>query len=112
MNCFTFNVRGGGNKVKRHIIGNIVQKINASFCFIHETKYLFSLICWLLLLGGNNYVEWSANGAFGAAGGLVIMWKKGLLNLILNFKGEGFIGVNADWKVHNYFFLNVILPVT
>lgn len=41
---------------------------------------------------------------------MVILWKKGLLNLIFRFKGERFDGVNVDCKVHNYFFLDVYSP--
>lgn len=111
MNIFSLNIRGGGSRVKRRIIGNIVKKGKANICFLQETKIyvlddLLTASFWDI-----KYVEWSANGASRTAGGLVILWKTDLLTLNYNFKGERFVGVNAYWKGLNYFlFMNVYSP--
>ena len=43
-------------------------------------------------------MDWSASGAMGASSGMVVLWKKGLLSLNYCFRGEGYTGVNAEWK--------------
>lgn len=34
----------------------------------------------------------------GVAGGLVILWKKGLPSLNFSYRKEGYVGVNVFWK--------------
>ncbi|KAI5429679.1 hypothetical protein KIW84_034305 [Lathyrus oleraceus] len=56
MNCFSFNIIGGGNKVKRQRIGNIVQKGKRKLWrSLIDLKRKLRARCWIV--GGDfNFV--------------------------------------------------------
>ncbi|XP_058757340.1 uncharacterized protein LOC131630577 [Vicia villosa] len=51
--------------------------------------------------------EWSAVGSEGRSGGLLTIWSKGTIEPIFSFKDKGILGVNADWKGTNCYFVNI-----
>ncbi|CAK8542268.1 unnamed protein product [Lathyrus sativus] len=58
-------------------------------------------------LWGDPNVEWSESGACGASGGIIILWRKGILNINFSFRGVRFVDINAAWKGQDIFFVNV-----
>lgn len=40
----------------------------------------------------------------------MIPWGKYLLSLNYSFKGDGFVGVNVEWKGKTYNFVNIYAP--
>lgn len=36
-------------------------------------------------------------------GGLLILWKSGIFQPLLDFKGKGFVGISVNWKVINIY---------
>lgn len=57
-----------------------------------------------------NEVEWTANNSKGTAGGLVILWKRGFLNINFSFIDKDFVGININWKGNKYNLVNVYAP--
>lgn len=45
---------------------------------------------------GSEEVDWSYADAEGASGGLLIMWKKKVIDSLFSFKGDGFLGICID----------------
>ncbi|XP_058764170.1 uncharacterized protein LOC131637587 [Vicia villosa] len=41
------------------------------------------------------------------SGGMLILWKLGGVEVLLSFKGEGFLGIKVEWKGDIYYILNV-----
>lgn len=38
MIILSYNIRGGGNRIKKNIVGYLIQKADADVCFIQESK--------------------------------------------------------------------------
>ncbi|XP_058742529.1 uncharacterized protein LOC131615027 [Vicia villosa] len=107
MNVLSYNIRGGCMSSKRKRVSFLIQSNNIDVCFIQETKlHVFneSLACdfW-----GNKEVEWTTCNSVGAAGGMVILWRRGALSLNYSFLGKGFVGININWKGVGYNLVNV-----
>lgn len=58
---------------------------------------------------GNKEVEWVAKSSEGLSGGLLIMWKAGLFNVIFQFSGDGFIVIctNDGGSGRPVYFVNI-----
>lgn len=38
---------------------------------------------------------------------MITIWKRGVINPLFSFKDNGFLGLNAEWKGNNLYFINV-----
>ncbi|XP_058741630.1 uncharacterized protein LOC131614017 [Vicia villosa] len=103
----SYNIRGGGSRIKRKRVGFLIQKEDTDVCFIQESKLKEVDIGVVKELWGKDNVEWSSSDAIGASGGMLIMWRKDLFCLIFSFKGIGFIGMGVSWKGSLIYFVNV-----
>lgn len=106
----SFNIIGGGNRVKKRRINHIIQSGEINLCFLQESKLCVIDGNLAALLWGNKDVEWSEIGVVRVGGGIVIFWRKNLLSLNYSFRGDGYVGVNAGWKGVEYNFVNVYSP--
>src|SRR3954468_10495952 len=98
MNLLSYNIRGGGALSKRKRVSFLIQSFNIDICLLQETKIpCFSDIFAKNFWGGNG-VELIASNSVGAAGGMVILWRKDSLSLNYNFIGKGYVGINFSWK--------------
>lgn len=107
MNTMSFNIKGGGNMVKRRRLSHIIQSCKVDMCFIQESKLSELNDNLAASMWGNKEVEWSEFGADGEARGTIIMWRKTVMKLNFSFRGNSFVGVNVEWKSDEYNFANV-----
>ncbi|XP_058755280.1 uncharacterized protein LOC131628456 [Vicia villosa] len=75
--------------------------------FLQETKYQSLNNNLVRGLWGSDDCEWTGKDSFGASGGLIIMWKKGIISPLFSFKTEGAVGIGAEFKGQVCFFVNV-----
>ncbi|KAI5447520.1 hypothetical protein KIW84_015105 [Lathyrus oleraceus] len=101
LNSWYFRV--GGNLVKRKRIAHLIRAGKVNICFIQESKLSSLDLNVVSSLWGDVNVEWSESGAVGTTWGFSILWRKDLLKLSFSFRGEGFVGVNAEWMVVNVY---------
>lgn len=59
------------------------------------------------ILWGVEEFERSAVGSEGHSGGMLTVWKKGVIEPSFSFKDKGFLGVNVCWQGTNCNFVNV-----
>lgn len=50
---------------------------------------------------------WSAKGAKGSSGGMLTLWNATCFNFLCSFEGEGFIGIQLNWKNKIVYVVNV-----
>lgn len=62
---------------------------------------------WAKRLWRNTNVGYYFSNSSGLKGGLITLWKEGLMEVLLRFKGEGFWGIKITWKDHLYYIVNV-----
>ncbi|XP_058726795.1 uncharacterized protein LOC131598187 [Vicia villosa] len=98
MNLLTYNIRGGGALSKRKRVSFLLQSLKIDICLLQETKIPCFSDSLAKSFWGENGVEWTASNSVGAAGGMVILWKKDSLSLNYSFIGKGFVGINFVWK--------------
>ncbi|XP_058757847.1 uncharacterized protein LOC131631081 [Vicia villosa] len=55
-------------------------------------------------------MDWTTSNSVGASGGMVILWKKGSLELNHSFIGSGFVGINVVWKGSCINLVNIYAP--
>lgn len=65
-------------------------------CLIQETKLEEVSQKLIECIGGPFQLEWVDQPAVGRAGGMLIVWKFGILKKTSCFTGDGFVGVCAD----------------
>lgn len=70
-------------------------------CFIQETKMEVIEDGLIQSFGGATRLEEVYKASTGMSGGLLILWKSGLLKLIFSFMGEGFLGICVEWGHSN-----------
>ncbi|XP_058766042.1 uncharacterized protein LOC131639577 [Vicia villosa] len=110
MNFYPYNIRGGGIPSKKKRISYLIQSNKVEVCFIQEIKissFNDSLACdfW-----GSRDVEWTASNSVGAAGGMVIFWRRGSLSLNYSIIGKGYVCINTNWEGLAYNLVNVYAP--
>ncbi|XP_058760896.1 uncharacterized protein LOC131634265 [Vicia villosa] len=110
MNIGTLNIRGGGNALKRRRISALVIKSKADIFFIQETK-LSSMHDFVAKSFWNaKDIGFSFSNSSGRSGGLLTLWRGDAVDVVLSFKGEGYLGVKVS-KNNNFFYLiNVYSP--
>ncbi|XP_058750420.1 uncharacterized protein LOC131623430 [Vicia villosa] len=110
MNLLSYNIRGGGSLLKRKRVSFLIKSFNIDVCLIQETKVADFSEPLAKSFWGCSGVEWTASNSVGAAGGMVILWRKDFLSLNYSFRGEGYVGVNFFWKGDCYNIVNVYAP--
>ncbi|CAK8570842.1 unnamed protein product [Lathyrus sativus] len=90
MNILSINLRGGSSVVKRRRLAHLIQSGKVDICFVQESKLVAVNLEMTSSLWGDPNVECSESGACGASGGIIILWRKGILNLNFSFRGVGF----------------------
>lgn len=56
---------------------------------------------------GEKEVDSSFKGASEKSGGILIMWKISVINLIYSFMSDGFVGLSALWKNRQIYLVNI-----
>lgn len=56
---------------------------------------------------GEKEVDSSFKGASEKSGGILIMWKIRVINLIYSFMSDGFVGLSALWKNRQIYLVNI-----
>lgn len=107
MNISFHNIRGYGSLANKKHITQLIRREDFNVCFIQETKLKEVDENFVFALWGNKDMDWSFKGANGRSGGLLTMWKKSFLDVCFSFIGEGFLGINVDWKRGNNNLVNV-----
>ncbi|XP_058742235.1 uncharacterized protein LOC131614691 [Vicia villosa] len=106
----SYNIKGGGSRLKRKSIGHLIQQEDVDVCFIQESKLRELEIGVVKELRGSDLVEWSSSDAVGASGGILILWKKDLFIPLFSFRGLGFLGLCVSLKGKRTFFINGYAP--
>lgn len=73
MIILSYNVRGGGNRIKRKRVGFLIQKGEVDVVFIQESKLCSLELGIVKDMWGADSVEWSYSDANGASGGMLTM---------------------------------------
>ncbi|CAK8575049.1 unnamed protein product [Lathyrus sativus] len=107
MNIVSINIKRGVLLVKRKRVASMIQLGKVDVYFTQESKLPKLDSNLASLLWGDSNVEWSKFGIVGSTGAIFILCRKDLLKLSCSFKGEGFVGLNAEWKGRDLFFVNV-----
>ncbi|XP_058786229.1 uncharacterized protein LOC131660883 [Vicia villosa] len=100
----SFNIRGGGNALKRRRISSLVIKSKADIFFIQETKLTNMHDFVAKIFWNRKDIGFSYSNSLGRSGGLLTLWKEDMFDVLLSFKGEGFLGVKVC-KNNNFFYL-------
>ncbi|XP_058741467.1 uncharacterized protein LOC131613848 [Vicia villosa] len=106
----SLNIRGGGSSFKRNCISKIIKSGNADIFLLQETKLevIDSVIAGSLWQNEN--VGWSFSKSEGRSGGLVILWRENIFDLVFSFKGTGYIGIKIWLKDSYYYICNIYSP--
>ncbi|XP_058726504.1 uncharacterized protein LOC131597858 [Vicia villosa] len=107
MNILSFNIRGCGSSIKRRKLRKMIEVDQPDMVFLQETKSQAVRDGFIRSLWGADDIEWSAKDSIGASGGLIIMWKKGIISPIFSFKTVGSLGISAVFNNQVCFFVNV-----
>ncbi|XP_058762006.1 uncharacterized protein LOC131635401 [Vicia villosa] len=108
----SFNIRGGGNLIKRKRIAQIVKNGKEDIFLIQESKLETVDVGIVNSLWPNEKVGLSFSGSSGASGGLITIWKEGVCEVLFSFRGEGFIGIKVIHKGLPFYIVNVYSPCT
>lgn len=76
-------------------------------CFIQETKLKTMMEDIVKSMWGDSPVEWSSKDSQGLSGGMLIIWRKGIITPSFRFYAGGYLGVCADFKGRRCYFINV-----
>ena len=96
MNIITYNVRGLGRGVKWPAIRRMVNTQHIDMLCIQETKETIDRsICQALW--GDNEINWEAQPASNAAGGILCIWSEKSFVLERKVIGNGFIMLIGTW---------------
>ncbi|XP_058760649.1 uncharacterized protein LOC131633997 [Vicia villosa] len=112
MNIVTYNIRGGGNYSKRKKISFLLCSGKIDVCFLQETKIDCVTDSIAKSFWGGENVEWTASSSVGAAGGMLILWKKETLQVNFSFRGLGYVGINITKEGRPVNLVNVYAPNT
>ncbi|CAK8560279.1 unnamed protein product [Lathyrus sativus] len=107
MNITSINIRGCGTAIKRKRVRYLVEKGKVYLIFIQETKTQKMSKAIVRNMWEPIDVSWSALDACGHSGGIITIWKHGIIDSILSFRENGFIGIEAIHKCNTIFFLNI-----
>lgn len=103
----SLHIRGGGSKVKRKSISQIIAKGNIDIFLIQESKLALVDLVIASSLWNNEEVWWSFSESEVSSGSLITLWKMGLIKVISSLKERGFLGIKVAWKRNCYYVVNV-----
>ncbi|XP_058767474.1 uncharacterized protein LOC131641186 [Vicia villosa] len=103
----SFNIRGGGNALKRRRISSILKKGDADIVLIQETKLTNMEDFVAKSMWSNTDVGFSFTNTVGMSGGILTLWRTERVEVIHSFKGEGYIGIKVFWKGNIYYVVSV-----
>lgn len=92
----SFNTRGGGNKLKKKRISQIIGKDKAYIFLIQESKLEVVDLSIVRNLWANEKVGWSYSGSMDAAGGLITLWREDVCEFLASFKGDNFLVIKIS----------------
>ncbi|XP_058732688.1 uncharacterized protein LOC131604250 [Vicia villosa] len=107
MNIMSFNIRGCGSAIKRRRLRKMMDIGHEDMVFLQETKTQVVDFNFVRSLWGADDCEWSCKESVGASGGMIIIWKKGIINPIFSFNTEGSVGIGAEFQGQLCFFVNI-----
>lgn len=58
-------------------------------------------------LWGGEDIDFSFSPYVGAAGGLLTLWKRNSISVILSFHDNGFLGIKVSWRNDLYYIVNI-----
>lgn len=76
-------------------------------CFVQETKVQQMKESMVSDMWRGQDVEWNAKEVEGQSGGILTMWRPGVIDPIFSFRRVGFIGIRAYWKGKTCYFINI-----
>lgn len=93
----SMNIRGLGGKVKKKKIKGLVNSNKLDFIAIQETKLetIDNRLCEYLW--GDTSCDWVFSPSVGRSGGMLCIWNKANLKMLLSFKGRGSCGICGEW---------------
>ncbi|XP_058730971.1 uncharacterized protein LOC131602770 [Vicia villosa] len=103
----SLNIRGGANALKRRPISALIEKGNADICLLQETKITNMNETLAKSFWRHPEISFSFSNSAGRSGDLITLWKKSNMDILLSFKGEGFLGMKVCWKEDFYYVVNV-----
>ncbi|XP_058752710.1 uncharacterized protein LOC131625893 [Vicia villosa] len=106
----SLNFRGGGSSAKRRRVSHIINKGNADFFFIQETKLHSIFKSFTGSFWRNSNIDYSFLPSCGASGGILSLWNTNSIKVLCSFGGGGFLGVKAVWKEEVYYLVNIYSP--
>ncbi|CAK8571504.1 unnamed protein product [Lathyrus sativus] len=106
----SLNIRGGGNTSKRKRISCCIKSSNTNIFFIQESKLKVADPSVIGGIWSGQDIDWASCNMSGLSGGLIILWKKEVINPLLSFRGDGFLGVKVLWKRNLYYMVNIYSP--
>ncbi|XP_058775213.1 uncharacterized protein LOC131649469 [Vicia villosa] len=106
----TLNIRGGGSSVKRKRINKIIKEGRAEVFLIQESKLEKVDQAIISSLWSFEKVGWSFTKSEGRSGGIITLWKEETVDVIMSFRGEGYLGIKVKWKEKIFYIVNVYSP--
>jgi exonuclease III len=82
LKIITWNVRGLNDPEKRLQIKNLIKSWRADVICLQETKLEVMSRSVVKSLWGCHYVDWAYLGSVGAAGGILVMWDRRVLEKV------------------------------
>lgn len=110
MNILSYNIRGGGILSKRKRFSFLWNTSKVEVFLIQKSKLSLCTDVIASYFWGGNKVDWTTSNLVGDLGGMIILWKKGSLDLNYNFIGHGYVGINIIHKGKCCNLVNIYAP--
>lgn len=103
----SFNIRGGGNVLKRRRIKSLILKCNTEGFMVQEKKITNLKDFVAKSFWNNDGIGYFITNSSGLSGGLLTLWKEKELEVLNSFKGEGYLGIKFQKENKIYYLVNV-----
>lgn len=103
----SFNIRGGGNALKRRRLKSLISKGKEDVFMFQETKISILQDFVAKSFWNNEGIGYSFSNSSGLSRGLLTMWKDEEMEFIFNFKGEGYLGIKFFKENKLYYLVNI-----
>lgn len=110
MILISYNIRQGGILSKGKRISFLLNSNKVDVCFIQETKWSSFNENIANSFWGGVEVDWSTSNSEGASGGMVIIWRKGFLNVNYSCRGQGYNDINITRDGSSVNLINLYVP--
>lgn len=90
MKIATFNIRRWGAAAKRRRLKKLIGEENFDMCMIQETKSCDISRRSIGTIWSHSNFDWASKNAVGQSGGLLSVWKEGVLEVMFSFSGDNF----------------------